>query len=444
MKTYYDAFLGVFARGEVLSLSSAKFASPLGLNVLGTKIKQKFPEIFVRIYNAEINDFNNIIKNVKKVIKNHKKTLIGFTLIAGNVYPSLKLAAMFKKLGCDIIVGGPEIIEKSAKHFSSLPIIDGVIMGFGEHIICDIVKFGLNKQKIFTTPLYFDFQNTSVNYDLLYRLKDYGGVSMLWGGDCHLCQSRCYFCSRQKRGFGWRNPEIVWQELEYPYQQGIRKLYNTADTVAVNIEQLKLLAKTKPIELKEMKIKCFINATQVNEETAELMKQLNAWAAVGIESLSRISVVGKGKTTTDDNYRSIETLAKCNVPIILTFVMGLPGETKKSLKEDERKILDLIQKYCSYLHWITVSPLLITLGSRAFDDCLKGFNGLLPKKHIWEFYNPLLLTEQYFKRFCSVKLNDVYRTIFDLKNKISEFAPKIVFDSKGLDPKRWNSITKIN
>lgn len=431
---FYDAFLGILSTGELISLSSGKFASPLGLNVLGTKIKQLLPRIFVRIYNLETSDEEKIKADIEKAASEYKRILAGLTLIAGNVSKSLRLAKWLKELGCDVIVGGPEINNLTADHFAALPMVDAVCVGFGEHIISDLVYNGI-KQKIYTTPSHFDFKNSAVDYSLLFELEKHGGVSMLWGGDCHLCKNRCYFCSRQKRGFGWRNPETVWKELQYPYQHGIWRLYNTADTVAVNVEKFGRLAEAKPLELAEMKIKCFINATQVTVETAKLLKRLNAWAAVGIESLSRIQAVGKGKTAVSDNYRAIKILANNGVPMILTFVMGLPGETKESLMTDAKQILQIVKQYRELIYWITVSPLLITIGSRAFDDCS---NGDLPKRHPWEFYNPLLLTEQYFEKFCSVELGEIYKTIAQLKNEIAQMAPKIVFDSKGLDTKRWS------
>ena len=435
MYPIYDAFIGILVNGEMLSLSSAKFASPLGLNVIGTKIKRSFPTVVVRIYNLEINDHDAVKKDIQDIVKSHNKVLTGLTLIAGNVYNSLVFAEWLKSIGCDVVVGGPEISRQALLSGSALPMVDGVVTGCGDQIITDIVGDGL-KQRIYFAPEEFDFQSSSVDYNLLYHLEDYGGISILWAGDCHLCNSRCYFCSRQKRGFGWRHPGKVWEELRVPYQMGIRKLYNTADTVAVNVERLRKLVKTKPPELANMKMKCFINATQVNNESAKLLKKLNAWAAVGIESLSRIATVGKGQTTAEDNQRAMKILAKHQVPMILTFVMGLPGETRQSLKADAQQILQIVRQYGQSIYWITVSPLLITLGSKAFYDCLKTFE-TLPKKHACEYYNPLLLTEQYFQKFCSVKLDEVYTTIANLKSKIAKIAPQIIFDSKGLDPQRW-------
>ena len=440
MKAHYDAFLGILCNGDMLSLCSAKFfASPLGLNVLGTKIKENFPDVLVRIYNLEVSKVETIEEDIRDVVENHKRVIVGLTLVSGNVFKSLKMAEWLKSLGCDVIVGGPELTKLTAGHFFVLPLVDASIVGFGEHIVCEIIANGLT-QKIYITPNYFDFQDSKVDYSLIFRLQDHGGVSMLWGGDCHLRNQRCYFCSRQKRGFGWRDPQVVWKELVYPCRLGIERVYNTADTVAVNLSQLEKLAESKPQILSDMKIKCFINATQMTDKTAGLLKKLNAWAAIGVETCSRVNVVGKGGTKTEDNYRAIETLSEYGVPMILTFVMGLPGEDKNTLAQDSQEILQLVKRYQRNIHWITVSPLLVTLGSQAFNQCNKLLNGNLPIQHDWEFYNPLMLTEQYFENFCSVKINQVYKTIACLKNKINEITREIVFDSKGLDPTKWNNV----
>jgi molybdopterin-binding protein len=103
MKTYYDSFLGILSNGEMLSLSSAKFASPLGLTVLGTKIKKLFSSIFVRIYNFEVSDKEVLKTDIKAVVRGHTRVLVGLTLIAGNVLKSLQLASLAKttRLRCN-------------------------------------------------------------------------------------------------------------------------------------------------------------------------------------------------------------------------------------------------------------------------------------------------------------------------------------------------------
>lgn len=436
---YYQTFIGILCDGEMLSLSSAKFASPLGLNVIGTTIKKDFPEVFVKIYNLEVNQLSLVKTDIKNSIKSFKNVLVGLTLIAGNVSKSLTLAEWFKGLGCDVIIGGPEVTELTQNHFSAISTIDGVVAGSGERVISGIIRNGI-KQRIYSAPPAFNFKDSLVDYSLLFRLQDYGGVSMLWGGDCHLHNKRCYFCSRQKKGFGWREPRLVWEEMIYPYSNGIKKIYNTADTVAVKLKQLELLAESKPPKLADMRIKCFINATQVNDETARLLKKLNAWAAVGIESFSRTKAIGKGKTESSDNYRAIKVLAKHGVPMILTFVMGLPGETEESLDNDTKEIIRIVNNYQENIYWITVSPLLITLGSMAFYECAERLGDKLPKKNEWEFYNPLLMSEKYFEMFCQIDINGVYKKIVYLKKEIKEIAPQIIFDSKGLDPERWTQV----
>ena len=153
---YYQAFIGILCDGEMLSLSSAKFASPLGLNVIGTTIKKDFPEVFVKIYNLEVNQLSSVKTDIENSIKSFENVLVGLTLIAGNISKSLALAEWLKGLGCDVIIGGPEINELTKSHFSAISIIDSVVIGSGEQIISSIIKDGI-KQRIYSAPSILNF-----------------------------------------------------------------------------------------------------------------------------------------------------------------------------------------------------------------------------------------------------------------------------------------------
>ena len=89
---------------------------------MGTKIKQTFPKIFTRIYNLEISEFEIVKNDINRVVDSHGRVLVGLTLIAGNVLRSLRLA------------------DLTADHFTSLPVVDAVCTGFGEHIITGIIR----------------------------------------------------------------------------------------------------------------------------------------------------------------------------------------------------------------------------------------------------------------------------------------------------------------
>jgi len=430
------------------SLSSAKMAAPLGQLVLATKVNQ-INEIPARVYNLEISSEEDVKNDILSLIGASNSPLASLTLSAGNVFNSLKLAVWLKSLGCTVIVGGPEVTELSASHYANLSAVDAAVVGNAESLICCLVNDGLQQElpNLFTKEiipaiqhLLLDFQKISVNYFLLFELSKHAGVSILWGSDCHLANKRCFFCSRQKKGIGFRDENLVWQELEIPLQHGIHKFYNTADTIARKPKQFQRFVEARPDNFKNTIQKVFINATQVNDEITGYLHRLNAWTAIGIESLTRVESSGKGKTNTDDNYRAIDILAKNNVDMILTFILGLPNESTESMRRDGEKLLRIIEKYGNHIVTVTVSPLLITIGSKAFERFYDACNSSLPIRHQGEFYNPLSCSTLYFNKFCSVTEDDIIRQICYLQMEIANINPNIVFDSKGLDPEKYFNI----
>lgn len=452
MDKKYDTYIGILCDNEMHALAlSSQMATCLGQLFLCSMLRKKFPDFPARAYNLEVTDAELVKKDITDFVKSAKKPLAGLTLVAGNVYNSLKMAEWLKSIGCDVIVGGPEVSELTAKHYADLAMIDGVVIGSAENILPQIVEEGLQESiknlstKKFSAKIEYlpcDFENAVIDYNLLFRIEDHGGVSFLWSGDCPFANNRCFFCGRQRKGYGCRNPKIVWEEIKQAYNSGKRKYYNTADTVATNPNNFHQFVLDKPDDIRGISMKCFVNAFQVNNNIAEDFKKLECWPTIGIESLTRVQASEKGRTNIQDNYNALEILAKHNLQMILTFVIGLPGETKDSLLADSNELINIVKKYKDNIYMITVSPLVVINGSKAFDKMFSILGGKLPKKHEEEFYNPLLLSELYFKKFTEITVEDAIRQICILEKQIVEINPKIGFDSKGLDSEKYFQIKK--
>lgn len=452
MKKDYDTYVGILCNNEMHTLAlSSQMATCLGQLFLCSTLRKKFPNFPTRAYNLEVTDTELVKQDIANFIKSAQKPLAGLTLVAGNVYHSLKWAEWLKSMGCDVIVGGPEITELTAKHYTNLSMIDGAVVGPAENILPQIITEGLQASimnlstKKFSAEIKYlpcDFENAVIDYSLLFRIEDHGGVSFLWSGDCPLANNRCFFCGRQRKGYGCRESKIVWSEIRQAYNLGKRKYYNTADTVATNVDNFHQFVLAKPDDIRGINMKCFINAFQVNDKIADDFKKLESWPTIGIESLTRIQASEKGQTNIRDNYNALEILAKHNLQMILTFVIGLPGETQDSLLADSNALINVVKKYQDSIYMITVSPLVVISGSKAFDKMFLALNKKLPKKHHDEFYNPLLLSELYFKKFTEITVEDAIRQICILEQKVAEINPKIGFDSKGLDSEKYFRIKK--
>lgn len=452
MKTYYDKYIGILCNNEMHTLAlSSQMATCLGQLFLCSMLRKEFSDFPTKAYNLEVTDVELVKKDIANFIKSSKKPLAGLTLVAGNVHNSLEIAKWLKSIGCDVIIGGPEITELTVKHYIDLPMIDGVVIGPAENILPQIILKGLVSSimnlstKSFLAQIKYlpcDFDNAIIDYNLLFRIEDHGGVSFLWSGDCPFANNRCYFCGRQRKGYGCRNPNIVWNEIKQAYNHGKRKYYNTADTVATDADNFHQFVLARPKDIRDINMKCFVNAYQVNDKIAEDFKNLGAWPTIGIESFTRIQASEKSQTTVKDNYNAIEILAKHDLQMILTFVIGLPGETKESLSADSKELIRIVQEYKDNIYMITVSPLVVIAGSKAFDKMFQSLSGKLPIRHDGEFYNPLSLSELHFKKFTEISVEDAIRQICILEKQVAEINPKIGFDSKGLDSEKYFQIKK--
>ncbi|MFA5322272.1 MAG: radical SAM protein [Smithella sp.] len=441
MSTAYDCYVGILTPSdELAALSSLKMATALGQVVLASQASQRLG-IPSRVYNLDVTNGTTAKGDMRQFMAGAKRPLFGLTLVAGNVRASLRLAHWIKSEFDDatVIVGGPEITHSSARFLICNQCIDAAVVGNAEKLIVDIVWSGieghpntytrLNPQPVLCETK-FAYDQVSPDYSLVYRLaEDHQGVSYLWAGDCQLSKNRCYFCARACLGHWHRSAETVWKELQVPLRAGLTKYYNTADTTGIYPTSELLAARPKVFCHTAHKI--FINASQVDDKRAEILHKMNAWAAVGIESLSNLAAAQKGKTTDDHNLRAVEILAEHDVKMVLTFVLGLPGETPASLESNAGQLLKLVERYSQHIVMVTVSPLLVIIGSKAFNDMYKDAgreNFHLPDG---TFYDPLRQSELYLQKYCSVSRQQIIENIAYLYRAISNYSD-IDMDSKGV------------
>jgi radical SAM superfamily enzyme YgiQ (UPF0313 family) len=416
-------------------------ATALGQVVLASQVIQQLG-IHGRVYNLDVADETIAKDDMRLFVAGAQRPLFGLTLVAGNVSASLRLAKWIQSEfdGATVIVGGPEVTHLSAEHLISNRCFDAAVVGHAERLIVDIASSGIEGHPNTYTRLnpkpilcetQFAYDQVRPDYSLVFRLaEDHQGVSYLWGGDCQLSKNRCYFCARACLGRWHRSAETVWQELQVPLRAGLTKYYNTADTTGIYPTDELLAA--RPDAFRNTVHKMFINASQVDDKRAKVLHEMNAWAAVGVESLSNLAAAQKGRTTDNHNMRAIEILAKHNVKMVLTFVLGLPGETPASLESNASQLLKLVERYGQHIVMVTVSPLLVIIGSKAFNDMYVNAGQENFGLSEGPFYDPLRLSELYLRKYCSVSRQQIIGNIAYLYRAISQCYSGIDMDSKGV------------
>lgn len=431
--------LGIYPDTEFASYDLYNKTCPLGLLTLLYQYSDS-SIVFNEQISGDIFKYQNLVNPAEYIF---------ISVNVANINRGLYLAQVFKRIGKKVILGGPEISMIGPILLKYHSYIDGIVLGTGESIIDDIFRndtssgrviFNNTKnsdvnffKKNIPTRSKLDFASIRIHYDMLYDFNKYEGLSYLWGNDCSQARNRCYFCGRTSMGIGYRDSNIIWDEILEQYRKGIQFFYNTTDSVTTRLKSFVDFCNHKPNEIKEDAVhRVFVNAHQVNDELIKSLKKINGIAVLGIESFGNIANSGKIGATEKGNLVAIEKLYSSGVKFVISFVYGLPNDTSESLNYNSLIIKELVYKYGSNIESIHISPLLITTGSKAYYDLFKveGIKYKYFKKTLP--YNSIELSKDYFKLFCNISRKETISKIFELYDFIKSINPSINFYAKGI------------
>lgn len=165
------------------------------------------------------------------------------------------------------------------------------------------------------------------------------------------CLYKCAFCSTS---LFWQKPrffsaERVTEEINQLISKyRIEILHIFDDLFMGNMKRFRRIVELIKKERinKKIKIMCLARADQLNDETMEMLKQINTVIiGVGMESgCSRILAYLKNRTVTvDDNKRAVQLAKKYKIPLMGSFMIGNPYEEI----EDLRQTLKFVRNHCS-------------------------------------------------------------------------------------------------
>ena len=315
-------YIGVFPQSNLQSLGLESFTTPLGQLILASKLKEN---IHSRVFNLDVTHIKKFLEYFNSIIG---EVTIGLTVTSGNIANAFYLAKQLKQQGAKVILGGPEISMAGSRLLEHHEYVDGIVIGAGEKIIEDIL-FGRPNPNYLTRDNYttvnnqqnkfykLSFDEIEIDYNLLYDLEKLKGVSYLWGNDCSLAYNRCYFCGRLSLGKGYRPSEIIWNELNYLYDKGIKFYYNTTDSITTNKKAFREFVLSKPSQMLDDKHRVFVNANQVDDFVIESLKLLNGVAVIGFESFGNFDNTQKLGASVKNNLEVIEKLANNKLKFIV-------------------------------------------------------------------------------------------------------------------------------
>jgi anaerobic magnesium-protoporphyrin IX monomethyl ester cyclase len=335
--------------------STADINPPLGISYIASHLRKN--NISVDILDANALEMGE--KEIIEYVDAFAPGIIGFpctTLIMPVVY---RMAKKLKKVENTIIVGGPHVSAVPVETLEECPSIDIVVIGEGEITVLDLATqknlsdiAGIvyrDGSTIKTNPPRRMIKDLdSIEFparDLLPEEKyrpgpilniGYQGNQFTTIVTARGCTGKCTFCS--SRSF-WkilrlRSADNILEEVDQLVKKGIKHLMIVDDTfTCLNTRVVKFcneLIKRKY----NLKWNCYARVNDVDLATLKLMKKAGCFFIYyGVESGSQEILNDSNKMITLAQVeKAIRLTKKVGIITNCSFIMGLPGETKETLK----------------------------------------------------------------------------------------------------------------
>ncbi|MDO8721469.1 MAG: radical SAM protein [Syntrophales bacterium] len=365
-------------------------------------LKQTLPDVHVKIVDCILLDSDDDISRYLDGID-----VLGISILSSYSYRNgLKIAEIAKRKGVKkVVLGGNHVTTLAENVLRNQDTVDAIIRGKGEIAFAqfvrgdapetirnlvwrkngEIVSNGLDTCESDSHPLHLD-NLPFLDYSLIELDKyweNHGKAFNFLPAKVYMtlthegCTWReksngCSFCALTVRKRLYRDPKKVWDEILTAHKLfGIEYVKDFGDTITGDTQWLKDFLKTRPAELQDMPFWPYAKTSEVDEETALLLKELNVKCVlIGYESNSdrQLKIINKG-TSAYLNLRATELFGKYGIVVFASYILGSRGETEESMKETydfAEQILNVADVRMS-----GGSPLAVLPGSQDWFDLIE-------------------------------------------------------------------------
>ncbi len=418
---------------------------PLQLASLASYICNNNAEYELTIIDEEINpkfaDSTHIHNNVVGISCNclNYRTSIETALIAANEnskvilggpYPSLIAETILEKhefVDC-IVTGDGEIALSKILQGEKYENIPNLVYRKGNRIIRNKeIKTDIN-----TIP-FPDYANLDLttyfkNHQLRYsNNKPYKGSIPVYS--MKGCEWRdrskggCSFCMVPHYGIRYKEPGRYWVEIEHLSRKyDINTFWDVSDSFTDNDKWLNELLFTKPGNL-DINLQVYGRPSSLSDSKAALLNELGVVEVfIGVESGDDhiLKLANKGSKVRNA-LKAIDHLSKYGINIIVSFVLGLEGETYESLN----KTIDLATELAKHelINETSTSIIFPIPGSKIFNSIM-GLPGM-KEKYSSDIFNWEELKHDWLKNFTEVDMKCLQQAqehiigMFPLNNSFS-------------------------
>lgn len=402
----------------------------------------------------EINVIDCIINNIKKDealdrIRSSGSGAVIFTTGTATLESDMDFAAQLKnELGVEIIASAGIMKFIGREFMERFYFLDAVLLDFTED---GLISFLQGKKELPLKGLLIRQNNNLLEYkgkiersfsvpvprhDLfdisryripLARRLPFAEVITSLG-----CPYSCAFCTAGAYGYKIREVDNVIDELRFLAELGVKEILFQDPTFTINTKRVTEICRKMVDNNLRFTWSCNADIKSMNEEKIKAMKEAGCHTvSVGIESGSDEILKKYTKMISVEKIKnSIRMLREYKIRVLGYFIIGLPGETRDSIRKtiDFAKELDV-----DYASFSIATP---DIGTRLREEALeKGWipphldvfdstdfpvleTGALTKEEIWKLHRQAV-REFYLRPSYLIKQASRLRSWSDVKMNIS-------------------------
>lgn len=323
---------------------------PMGMAYVAAALRKESKE--VQVEDFLVGQYTK--EKLRRRITEYKPDIVGITSVTLNYPAASAILKDVKKIDDNIITvfGGPHVTFTAEQTLTEEPWVDIVSRGESDYTLVDIVNgmplrevggisFRENGQVV-SNPLRPWIENLD---ELAEPARDLFPIAKYraLGNECGVISSRgcpfqCAFCVGHKmvgRKGRFRNPKLVVDEIESVLEMGFKTINIVDDLLTINKKHV--YAVCDEILERNLSIRwtAFSRVDTVDRELFNRMKEAGCFFVLyGVESGNQQILNNMHKKITPEKVKwAVELARECEIRTLASFIIGLPGETKETLKE---------------------------------------------------------------------------------------------------------------
>lgn len=370
---------------------------PMGILIVGSLVKDTFPSWDIKIVDGELHSEQELQAKIRGT------DVLGLSANTNNYQHCLNLARYAKEQGIQrVVIGGPHASAVLNLGDRKIPMaelilqnrgeIDAVIVNDGEESYLEyLVKTKKGEtdlsgiQNLFwrvpsgeikhnqiipptRPPRFTDMNFELMDFEQYWRehKKEFPAMDEHYiEGFTHVgCTWRdkvgCTFCDIPYPFNNYQAPGKFWRDLKEARDRiGVKSFKDYGDCLTGNSERVKALLDGRPADMQEMQISCYGRSSEISEEMADLLRDLNVrYVYVGFDSGSKITLrTMKSGYGPKANYTAIERLERRGINITGSLILGAAEEDEISIAETEAFAREAVRhKNVTQLHCAILTP----------------------------------------------------------------------------------------